>query len=245
MPIDIEVLKIFGSALLLIGFFYFITIRAIKTENYIRKSLYIFIFGFVMFAFFIGGFIYDIVSGEQRIENLQLGYFAYIIIAFILMLFFTLFYFIKGYKRKQKFKSNYKKPVSKPTLKQKKEYLYIILKYENNFLLQRIENKEEVSYKGISLTFPHNEFFHDELIKDFIESKKLNIISYEQIGKAIKREKVDHIYYCYKIFLSELPNTIKDLEEVDGFKVVSVNMNDMDKKIIFTSVVENNFNIDL
>ena len=63
MPEEIiNVLKIFGGAFLLIGFFYFILIRAFNTKNYKRKSLYIFISGMIIFLFIMGGMIYDIVK---------------------------------------------------------------------------------------------------------------------------------------------------------------------------------------
>lgn len=242
----IEFIKYCIAAFLLLGFFYFIIIRAINTKNYIRKSFYIFICGLVIFLFFIGGIIFDVIKG-LKFENILLSYFAFPIVSFLLMAFFTIFYFIKGYKYKQTFKSKYTyktKQDLKPTIKNKKENLYIILKYNNNFLLKRNEEKEEVYYNGIVVKFPHNEFFHDELVTQYIEKNQLDVISYNQIGKATKREKDDIVYYCYKILLNTIPN-ISDLEEIDSYKLVSMNLKEMDKKIIFTSVVENDFDIEI
>lgn len=248
MPEEIiNVLKIFGGAFLLIGFFYFILIRAFNTKNYKRKSLYIFISGMIIFLFIMGGMIYDIVKGLD-FKNVQIGYFAFPIVSFIFMLFFTIFYYVKGYKARQRFKSNFGKPMksdNKPTIKNKKENVYIILKYNNNFLLNKVEENDEIFYKGIIIKFPHNEFFHDELVKEFIEKNELDVISYTQIGKATKREKNDIVYYCYKILLNSFPSKLNDLEEVDSYKLVSMNLKDMDKKIIFTSVVENGFDIEI
>lgn len=238
---DIEILKKFLGAGLLIGFVYFILIRAINTQNFIRKSLYIFISGMVIFLYFVGGFIYDIVNEKIILENLQLGYFNCLIISFIYMVFFTIYYFVKGYKRKQKFSSNFKKASSRPTIKNKKEFVYIILKYDNNFLLK----KEEDKYKGIVIKFPHSEFFHDEIVKNFIEDNKLDIISYDHIGKATRHGNVDTIYYCYKILLNSAPENINDFDIIDSYKLVSLNLDNTNKKILFTSVVENNFNIDV
>lgn len=238
---DIEILKKFVGAILLIGFIYFILIRAFNTQNYKRKSLYIFISGMVLFLYFIGGFIYDIVNNVIILENLQLGYFNFLIVSFAYMAFFTIYYYVKGYQRKQKFSSNFKKISPTPTIKNKKEYVYIILKYDNNFLLK----KEEDQYKGIIIKFPHSEFFHDEIVNDFIKENKLEIISYENIGKATKRGKQDIVYYCYKIFLKEAPVNIDTYEVIDSYKLVSLNLDNTNKKILFTSVVENNFNIDV
>ena len=243
----IESLKFFGGAILLIGFFYFIFIRAFNTKNYKRKSFYIFISGLIIFLIFIGAMVYDIINGLD-LKNAEINYFAYPIVSLTFLIFFTLFYYIKGYKARQKFKSSFEKQIKndkKPTIKNKKENLYIILKYNNNFLLTKVIEKEEIFYKGITIKFPHNEFFHDELVRDYISKNELDIISYNQVGKATKKEKNDIVYYCYKIILNSYPEKIEGLEEVDSYQLVSKNLKDMDKRIIFTSVVENNFDIDI
>lgn len=240
-------LKIFGSALLLIGFFYFLFIRAFNTKNYKRKSLYMFISGLVIFMFFVGGLIFDLIN-HLELDLLNINYFAYLIVSFVFMVCFTLFYYIKGYKLKQRFKSNFSKPIKadlKPTIKNKKEYLYIIFKLENNFVLKKIIEKEEITYKGIVVKFPHNEFFHDELVNEFISNQKLDIISYNFIGKATKKEKNDIIHYVYKVLLNTKPETISDLEEIDSYKLLSMNLKEEDKKVIFTSVIQDNFDIEI
>ena len=56
-----DTLKFFGAAILLLGFIFFILIRAIATNNYIRKSFYLLICGLVMTLFFVGGIMYDII----------------------------------------------------------------------------------------------------------------------------------------------------------------------------------------
>lgn len=246
MPL--ETLKIFGGAILLLGFFYFILIRAFNTKNYKRKSLYIFISGMIIFLFFVGGLIYDVAKGIINLADTELGYYAFLIVSFVMMLFFSIYYFVKGYKLRQKVTSKsyqHQKKNEKPTIKDKKEYLYIILKYQNNFLLYENKDKETFIYKGIVVKFPHNEFFHDELIKEYIDNNKLDIISYNYIGKATKREKINHVYYCYKIFLNSVNERQEELKQVDSYQLVSLNMSEMDKKILFTSVVENNFDIDV
>ena len=122
--------------------------------------------------------------------------------------------------------------------------MYIILKYNNNFLLKKVEEKEDIYYKSIVVKFPHNEFFHDELVNQYIDNNSLDVVSYSQVGKAVKHDKKDMVYYCYKILLNSYPNKL-DLEEVDSYKLINMNLNDMDKKILFTSIVENEFDIKL
>ena len=86
----IQFLKVFLAGVLLIGFIYFILVRAISTKNYIRKSFYMFISGLVIFLFLIGGMIFDFSNG-LKIENVQMSYFAFPIVSFLFILLFKLF----------------------------------------------------------------------------------------------------------------------------------------------------------
>lgn len=238
----------FASAILMLGFIYFIFIRAFDTKNYKRKSLYIFISGLVLVLFFVGGLLYDILYLHAKFENFQLGYFSYLIVAVVLWLFFSIFYLVKGIRNKQSFRSFYRKPTVKvrnvtPTIKDKKEFVYIILKHENDFLLQKTTENDIDYYKGIVMKFPNNEYFHDELVKQFITKNELDVISYSLVGKLTKALKEDNVYFCYKIFLNSKPTKLSNLETINSYDLVSCNLHEMDKKIIFTSVVENDFDL--
>ncbi len=240
----------FGAAILMIGFVYFILIRAIDTRNYKRKSLYLFISGFILFIFFIGGLVYDVYFGGIKLIDQPIGYYSFIIVSFVFWAFFSIFYLVKGIKNRQRFSSHFGKPTVKvrdvkPTIKDKKEFVYIILKHENDFLLQKYEQNNQEYYKGIVIKFPHNEYFHDEIIQKFIHQNQLDVINYSHVGKATKHLKEDHVYYCYKIFLSSIPSKFSNLNSIDSYNLVSCNLEEMDKKIIFTSVVENNFDINI
>ena len=39
------------------------------------------------------------------------------------------------------------------------------------------------------------------------------------------------MYYCYKILLNAVPN-IPDLQEIDSYKLLSMNLKEMDKKTL-------------
>ena len=225
----------FVAAFLLIGFFYFILIRAISTKNYIRKSLFILIGGIFITIIFIIGRIIDIDNPLPYPNGkFDLEYYAYLIVSTAFMIAIPLIYFVKGKKRRQRFKSGFTKIKSTPTIKNKKEFLYIIIKYNNNFLLEKhtVDNKD--IYKGIVIKFPRNEFFHDELINEFIEKKDLSIDSYKFIGKAINDKKVEEIYYCYKVLVNEINESILSLNEIDSYKLLSIELSDFDKKIAYT-----------
>ena len=58
--------------------------------------------------FFVGGIIYDYIKGVD-FNNIQIGYFAFPIVALVAMIFFTVYYYVKGRKYKQKLKSNFEK----------------------------------------------------------------------------------------------------------------------------------------
>ena len=42
-----------------------------------------------------------------------------------------------------------------------------------------------------------------------------------------------------------MPSKFSNLNRIDSYNLVSCNLEEMDKKIIFTSVVENNFDINI
>ena len=236
-------LKFLGAAILLIGFVYFILIRAINTKNYIRKSFYLLISGIIITLFFVGGIVYDIIKGVFTSYMYSLTYYMFLIVAIAFMIIVPLIYFIKGYNRKQRFKNKIKKEKVVPTIKDKKEFVYIIITYEKSFYLEKIIQKDTEIYKGITLKFKHNDFFHDEIIKEYIAKNNLEIESYKYIGKAIKSEKKDDVYYCYKINLNSLPSNYDSFELVDMYKLLTVNLAEDDKKILFTSVIEDDFTI--
>lgn len=235
---DINLLKIFGGALLMFSFIYFILIRAINTKNYKRKSLYIFISGMILVLFFVGGLVYDIIKQEFNNFKNNIGYYSFLIVSIAFVSFFTIFYYIKGNNARQKFSSSFSKKKHVPTIKDKKEFVYIILKYNNGFVL---EKKNEL-YSGIILKFTNTDFFHDEIIKDYIIKNNLNILSYKYIGKAKKVEKKDNIFYCYKLLLNEMPDN-NQLEFIDGMKLLEVPMSEENKKIIYNSVISDNIDI--
>lgn len=237
-------LKYFGAAILIIGFIYFLILRAINTKNYKRKSLYVFLSGLPLVIFFIIGRIIDIKNNYPFPNGeFDLAYYSFLIVSCVFLLFFTCYFYIKGYKLKQKFKSGFIKVDKKPTIKDKKEYLYIILKHQNDFLLQKKEKDNNNVYYGIKFKFPHHEFFHDELVQEFIQKNNLDVSLYSFAGKAIKDGNVEDVFYCYKIYLNEIPQSLPNLERIDSYNLLNVSLEDFDKRILFTSIVEDNFEI--
>lgn len=238
-------IKYFGAAIILIGFFYFIFIRAINTKNYNRKSLFVFIAGLVITLMFVCGMGYDIYKGYFKILKQDIKYFSFLIVSILYMIVIPLIYFILGNSRKQKFQNNFKKITSIPTIKDKNEFVYIILKSNNSFYLKKIAIKDDFFYQGIIVKFGRKEYFHDEVVKQFILENKLDIVSYRYIGKAIKKNKVDNVYYCYRVLLNDIPTCLNNYELIDAYKLLSTNLHEDDKKILFTSVVNEDFNIEL
>ena len=240
-----DTLKFFGGAILLLGFIFFILIRAVSTTNYIRKSFFLFIAGLVLTLFFCGGMVFDIYKNNFPIFSKSIEYFAFLIVSVAYMILIPLFYFIKGYKRKQRFKNFAKKEKVVPTIKDKKEFVYIIFKHNDCFYLRKYTEKDEIFYSTITLKFGHNDYFHDEVVKNYIIKNKLDITSYKYIGKAIKSLDKDNVYYCYRIMLNSLPEDFNNYEEVDAYKLLSLNLKEDEKKIIFSSVINEEFNIEI
>ncbi len=240
-----EELKYILAAFLIMGFVYFLIVRAIRTKNYIRKSIYILISGSIVSLVFVGGIIYDVITKDFLYPNnkFDIYYFIYLIASvFYTILFFVLNY-VKGYKLKQRFKSfvhTNKKVI--PTIKEKKEYLYIILKHNNNFILKEAEDN---LYESVVIKFANHDFFHDELIQKVIQEKRWLINNYEYIGKATLTTKKDNIYYCYIVNLESCESLDINFKEFEVGQLIKINMNDMDKKIIYTSVIDKNFDINI
>ena len=239
-------IKIIGAAFVIISFIYFIFIQAINTKNYIRKSLYLFIAGFVVVLLFISARIIDINNKyPYPYGKFDINYYSFLIISIAYNIIIPTIYYIKGYKRKQKFKSNFKKTTPKPTVKEKRNFLYIIIRNENDFLLNKKTIEEKDFYSGIIIKFPHSEFFHDEIIRDFINQYEIDYSTYKCIGKVTKPGKVDELYYCYKIIINEKTNKISHLENINSFELMNKNINDFDKTILFISIIEDQSDIKL
>lgn len=245
-------LKLIGAAIILIGFIYFILVRAISTKNYKRKSLYMFIAGMVIVLFLVGGIVYDKLANKPLYPNgkYDLAYFAFLIVASVFMLFFTIFYFVKGCTMRQRFKYGfgYKEVKVKqtPTVKEKKGYVYIIFKYNNNYLLKKEINKDNVAeYSSLTVKFTHNDFFHDDVIRHTIDDMNLNVEHYSLVGTATKKDKKDDVYYCYVVDLNEKNDSLNDYEEFDSYQILNINIKDMDKEILFTSIIQDDFKIEL
>lgn len=238
--------KIICAAFLIISFIYFILVRAINTKNYKRKSFFLFIAGFFIVLIFVIARIIDIGNlYPYPYGKFDINYYSFLIVSIAYNIIIPSIYYIKGYKRKQRFKSNFKKQVSAPTIKNKKEFLYIIMRNENDFLLNKKMINDEEIYSGIIIKFPHNEFFHDELIRDFINQFELDYLSYKCIGKVKKDGKIEEVYYCYKIIINEKTSKIEHLSNVNSFELMNKKLSDFDKKILFTSIIEEDFEIKL
>lgn len=243
-----ETLKYFLSAFLCMGFIYFLIIRAMKNTNYMRKAIFSLISGSIITIIFIGGFIYDLSTDNVPYPNgkYDITYFAYLIASIIYTLLFFVIFFIKAHSRKQKFKMvKNKKEKVVPTIKDKKEFVYIIFKLNGNILLNKEIINDIDTYNSLVIKFPHNEFFHDEIVKKFIKDNNLDCSDYKLIGKAIKHDKKDNIYYCYQINLNQKTAFLNDYLEINLTDLVNMNLEEIDKKIIFTSIIQKDFEIDL
>lgn len=243
-----EQLKYFASAFLCMGFIFLLLVRIFKNTNYIRKSIFMLICGGVIILIFIGGFVYDLFTNAipYPTGKYDITYFAYLIASFFYTALIFIINFVKGHNRRQRFKiKTNQKQKATPTIKDKKEYIYFIFKLNNNILLSKEFNGNDVFYKSINMKFPYGEFFHDEIVKKYINDNELDVNDYKLIGKATKHEKKDIVYFCYQIDLNSKPKKLEDFEEVSLMVLMNYNLEEIDKKIIFNSIVKKDFDIDL
>jgi len=163
-----EVIKFYGGAIVLLGFIYFILIRAISTKNYKRKSLFLLIAGAIITIFFLLGIGYDIVNGYFIVFKKELEYYAFLIISLLYTIGISLFYYILGKSRKQQFQNNFKHMKSAQTIKEKNEYVYIITKVNDSFYLKKFNDKDQTFYKGVTLKLVIKRFFMIKLLRNLL-----------------------------------------------------------------------------
>lgn len=183
-----DALRILGLSLIVVCFVFFIAIRAIKTHNYIRKAVFLSFVGLGLLMFFFGGLIFDVINSQLDSYVNYYGFAYYIpplvVIVFTILIF--ILYFSKGYKYHQKFRMVYKKEKSEITIRDKKQYIYLLLSYKNQMLLKIETTKTgDKNYSNIIVKFPRNEFFYDEYIKKIIKKN------------AIRNRRLQIIGDCY------------------------------------------------
>lgn len=207
------------AAILILGVTFLILNGALREKTSKTKGIVYICVSIFYSLLFLGAYIIDINNAIIYPER----YYMYFIGSGIL--FMLTFGLPNIFSRKAKFvplKEN-KKMVY--TYKEKEEHLYVVFKSQSKVFL----NKDLC---GIDLRLKRNEFTEDALSKVLDEYKAVPLYDVERIGMVtVKGDHKDLVYYCYLIDVLELSK--KDLEAVDVYELVNIDIPETDKYIIF------------
>lgn len=227
-----DVISILGASFVVAGLLFFIFNNAIKTANFKKRALYFFIFGLLLVAAVFFGIFKDYKAG--LLNKTTFGYFAFPITIFSFFILFTVINLIKAKKYNHRFMG-----FKSQTDKSKVEYLYVLYKYKDNYLLEF-----DSEYKGIIIKFEHKVYFHDEMIKKLLNKEDMDIIKHKFCGTiTTKQKRRTATYYCYEIELASLNDELRKYEIVNKFDIVKINMSTFHKNIILRMLINKEFNI--
>lgn len=248
MELFLKLIKLYGAALIGYGFIFFVVLRFYKTVNYKRKALASFITGVVLIGITIIGICFDASNTNTTLPGFSFiePYYVFLIVSLLMSIVISLVYLVLGLTRHQRFA--YFNSVSKnkikvePTIKDKKEFVYVVFSYENNILLK----KDNDYYTSCTVQLNKKILFHDEMITQIIkdlEIGELEEASYKEIGKVLVEGKINKQYYCYNIIVDKLNPKFSEYNAVSAYDLVNYNLGELDKQILYHFILKDYFDI--
>ena len=250
MELFLQLLKLYGGAILGYGFIYFVALRLWRTSNYKKMALRSSIVGLILSVLTFGGIVYDAIRNNSFVVNYSFTepYYVFINTIVLMTIIISLVFFLLGFRRKQKFVS-FKQPkqeASKPTINDYKDNIVVVFMHNNNFLLLKKDDSYSTYKEKINRTI-----FHDEAISKIIGDFGIREVShnfdikYENVGEIKVKGKIDNNYYCYKIEVDEISSKLKDYIEVSPFDLVNYNISELDKQVLYHIVLNEKFKIEM
>lgn len=218
-----ETIYSFIASVLIVGLLYFILYNAVNNSNYMKKGIIFLVFGLIIFGATLAGIISDADKGTA----LSLRYLAFPIVNLMYLVIFSIYNFSCAFKYRHKLVHFTKVKNTKLV-----NYLYLVFRYEDFYLLDGKENK-----KGFIIKFDKDTSYHDEMIEKFIKDTNISIYDKKYVGKVIKNDKLESTYYCYRIEVLELSNFLNSLEQVNKFEIYQQPMLDFDKEVILKMLI--------
>lgn len=218
---------------LVISLVLFIIFNALKNKGKRVQSLVLMCVSIFFTLFFVFALLFDniIQSGNvtQYFDN-RLYYVLIVISVVYFILFLIMFIHNRGFIAAKVIK---KKMVY--TYHDKEEYIYVFYIYGNYIYLLK-DNYAGIRYKLKKMEFS------DDAIRTICKSFNLKLdFDPERSGMiTIKGEKVDQIYYCYKIDLDYELNSDMFVK-VDALKLTELPMQDFDRFVIYNCLMKYDF----
>lgn len=218
-----ETIYSFITSILVIGLLYFILYNAVNNSNYMKKGLIFLGFGMIIVGVSIAGVMYDLNKGI----TITLKYLAFPITNLVFLVIFSIYFFTSAAKFNHKIRS-FKKVSNDKVI----DYLYLVFRYEDFYLLDGKDN-----LRGVVIKFDKNISFHDEMLNKFLSSTNTKIIDKKFVGKVMISKKRESIYYCYKLEALELSDLLRSLSQVNKFEIYQKPMHDFDKEVILKMLI--------
>lgn len=228
-----DVLPIIGASFVVAGLLFFIFYNAVRTANFLRRAIFFAIFGIVLLIGLSIGIIKDYNNG--LIPKFTLSYFTFPLVILIFTLFFIIYYLVNAKRYHHQLRS-FKHRAKKTN----NEYLYLIYKYEDCYLLEI----DDV-YRGIIVRFDKDVYFRDDMIERVVATNKLDVKRTRYCGTVNSMEKKKRVtYYCYEIEVNSLNSTLENYKQINRLKMPSLFTNTFHKNIIFRMLLNEQFNIE-
>ena len=250
MELFLKLIKLYGAALIGYGFIFFVVLRIYKTTNYKRKALASAITGTILILITIVGLVIDANRENSIVPKFSFiePYYVFLIASVLMSLIISVIYLVLGITRHQRFayfssKINQNKVKVTPTIKDKKEFVYVVFSCDNDILLK----KDNDYYTSYIAKLNNKILFHDEMINQIIEAFSINtgdtFTTYKQIGKVTVEGKIDKHYYCYNIKVDELNPHFSEYTKVSAYDLVNYNLDELDKQILYHYILKDYFDI--
>lgn len=260
----IDVLKSLGASVLVFGLIHFIVCNIFRNINFKRRALVSLITGMSLTIIVALGIVYDYFKNGILVSfsdgfKIFFYYYSFLIVSFLYAIILPLVFFIIGIKKNQAFrdfkiKVEKSKTKVKPdyTINDKHDYVYAIIKMGTSFLLK----KDGESYTSIIERLKGNYLFHDDMIRHIIEEYALEsdirqanmykmVGCLRVLGDANNNKSFDETYYCYVISIDYISDKIKGFEEVSEYDLLSYNMRNLDKQILYRTVMGTQFDVEV
>lgn len=256
MELFLKLIKLYGAALIGYGFIFFVVLRLCNTSNFKRKALASLITGVVLISLTIVAIVID--TNKQGAIFVDFSfiepYYVFFLASILLTSVISGIYLILGFTRHQKFayykaKIDASKVKVTPTIKDKKEFVYVVFSKGNNILLRKESIKGEDYYSGLSVALNKKILFHDEMIKQIMRDYDIitddRFTSFKEIGEVLVEGKIDKHYYCYNVVVDEFNQKLNEFEEISAYDLVNYNLSELDKQILYHYILKDHFDIKL
>lgn len=223
-----------GASFVVTGLMFFIFHNAIKTANYKRRAVYFMLFGLFLLMALTFGIYKDFRDGKLIKVT-----FSYLVFP-LTVVFMIIVFVVTNLLNAKRYHHTFHK-FSSSVNSSKQEYLYIVFKYKDYYLLSYDDN----NYQGIVYKFDNKVFFHDDMMEKVINRLEIDLINKRFCGTVSKNQKKKKtIYYCYEITVKSKNSELDKYQSVSKYDMTKIEAEPFHKNIILRILINEQFKID-